>query len=268
MGVIIGIDDGHGFLNQAGTAENPGKRTPTFDDGHYILENVFNKGAAAYFEKACRRHGLTALQLAPEDVNVSLDERVRRANAWDCSIVVSWHFNAYRGNWDEVRGGISVHYQKGVNDSAKLAECVLKYLLKGTPQNNRGIVADDLQICRETKGTAILIESGFMDVMKEAKLMDQEWYWKEQAEQAMQGVCEYLGITYKTEGVNVVKTIVTYYGDGDIFAAILVSQKNNCPLMLKADYDASGIKAEKEILIGGKPGTDRFDSFKDAANLI
>lgn len=65
-----------------------------------------------------------------------------------------------------------------------------------------------------------------------------------------------------------VKTIVTYFGDSDIFSAVIVAQKNHCPLMLKADFDASGIKADTVIQIGGKPGTDRFTTFKDAANLL
>jgi hypothetical protein len=38
--------------------------------------------------------------------------------------------------------------------------------------------------------------------------------------------------------------------------------------MKKADFDTSGLKADEEILIGGKPGSDRFTSLKDAANLV
>jgi hypothetical protein len=75
-------------------------------------------------------------------------------------------------------------------------------------------------------------------------------------------------IQAKLQGGNIVKVIVTYFGDGDLFAAVLVSQKMHCPLMSVDDFRASGIKAEKVIQIGGKPGTDRFNSFKDAANLI
>lgn len=64
------------------------------------------------------------------------------------------------------------------------------------------------------------------------------------------------------------KKIVTYFGDADLFAAVLVSQKNQCPLMRKSDFDASGLKADQEIPIGGKPGTTRYDSFRDAAKLV
>jgi hypothetical protein len=70
------------------------------------------------------------------------------------------------------------------------------------------------------------------------------------------------------EGVSDMKKIVVYYGDADVFAALIVSQKNQCPLMSKADYVASGLKADQVIEIGGKPNSTRFSTFKDAANLV
>jgi N-acetyl-anhydromuramyl-L-alanine amidase AmpD len=62
-------------------------------------------------------------------------------------------------------------------------------------------------------------------------------------------------------------TIVTYYGDADAFAAIVVAQKLKAPLMKKADYEASGLKAKKVVQIGGGAG-DRFDTFKKAAEML
>jgi len=64
------------------------------------------------------------------------------------------------------------------------------------------------------------------------------------------------------------KKVVTYLGDADVFAALIVSQKNACPLMRKSDYETSGLKAEQVIQIGGKVGSTRWSTFKDAANLI
>jgi lysozyme len=67
---------------------------------------------------------------------------------------------------------------------------------------------------------------------------------------------------------NELKKIVTYFGDADLFAAVLVSQKNQCPLMRKADFDASGLKVDEIVQIGGKAGSTRYDSLKDAAKLV
>lgn len=71
----------------------------------------------------------------------------------------------------------------------------------------------------------------------------------------------------KEESVDM-KKIVTYLGDADLFAAIIVAQKNQCALMRKCDFDNSGIKVDEEIVIGGKPGSNRFSTFKDAAELV
>lgn len=63
------------------------------------------------------------------------------------------------------------------------------------------------------------------------------------------------------------KKIVTYLGDADLFAAVLVSQKLVCPLMRFNDFKASGIKAEQVIQIGGKAeDTNRYSTMKNAAN--
>lgn len=61
--------------------------------------------------------------------------------------------------------------------------------------------------------------------------------------------------------------IVTYYGDADVFSAILVSQKNQCPLMSEENFKASGLKVNQVIQIGGTEA-DRYATFKAAANLL
>ena len=72
-----------------------------------------------------------------------------------------------------------------------------------------------------------------------------------------------------TRSENDMKKIVTYYGDADVFAAIIVAQKNRCPLMSVADYVASGLKSDEVIQIGGKQeDTNRYASFRNAAKLV
>jgi N-acetylmuramoyl-L-alanine amidase CwlA len=75
-------------------------------------------------------------------------------------------------------------------------------------------------------------------------------------------------IQEKRGGEIVLDKVVTYVGDADIFPAILVAQKNKCGLYKKSDWDASGLKANQVIVIGGKPNSDRFITFKDAAGLV
>jgi len=189
---VVVISDGHG-INTAG------KQTPPMPDGTRIKENRFNAPAAKFCEAALIRSGIKVIQAAPEDTDTPLDTRVQRAIAVKADAFAEFHFNAFRGNWDETKGGVSTHYQPGDAEGKRLAACVQKYIVLGTPQENRGIVAQNLFVTRETGKVgipAIVVENGFMDVHKEAALMLQESFQKEQGEQVAQGVCEYLSVTY------------------------------------------------------------------------
>ena len=65
------------------------------------------------------------------------------------------------------------------------------------------------------------------------------------------------------------KTMVTYLGDAELYAAVVVAQKNKAPLMKVADFKVSGIRADKVIQIGGnKADTDRYATFKNVAKLL
>lgn len=194
---LVAGDDGHGLMNQSGTAENPGKRTPKFSDGYYILENQFNRAACNYFLAACKRCGFRTLALAPEDTNTPISTRTARAKAAKVNASVSWHFDAITGTWQTKASGQTVFYQKGRNDSLKLANCVHKYIIQGTQERDRGVKANDLAMCRDIHtGPAILIENGFMDCLLEAQLMLDPQFQQEQAEQACMGICEYFGVPY------------------------------------------------------------------------
>lgn len=66
--------------------------------------------------------------------------------------------------------------------------------------------------------------------------------------------------------------IVLYCGDADVFSAIIVAQKNQCPLMKLEDYKSSGLNSKEVIQIGGlgatAGGTNRFETFKNSAKLL
>jgi GH25 family lysozyme M1 (1,4-beta-N-acetylmuramidase) len=64
------------------------------------------------------------------------------------------------------------------------------------------------------------------------------------------------------------KKIVLYLDDADIFPAVPVSQEMHCPLMKKSDFEEQDLKADEIIPIGGKPGSNRKSTFKDAAALL
>jgi N-acetylmuramoyl-L-alanine amidase len=187
MSKLVALDDGHG-------PETAGKRTP---DG--IRENQFNAPAMGFCAAALQRSGVRVMFTAPEDTDAPLATRVKRANDAKADIFVSIHFNAFKGNWDEVQGGIETHYYPGSIEGWKLATAVQKHVRMGTPQLDRGIKASSFVVLRDTIMPSIVIENGFMDVRKEAELMLNKEYQKEQGEQTAMGICEYLGVQYVPE---------------------------------------------------------------------
>ncbi|MGL5693037.1 MAG: hypothetical protein ACRCXA_03110, partial [Peptostreptococcaceae bacterium] len=63
--------------------------------------------------------------------------------------------------------------------------------------------------------------------------------------------------------------IVTYFGDLDSLAAIVLGQKKGCPVMKKEDFDKLGIKVKNVYQVGGKPeDTDKYTTFKNVAKLL
>ena len=161
------IDNGHGH-------NTPGKRSP---DGKF-RESAYNREIAKRIVADLIDRGYDAELLAPEDNDVSLEERVRRVNAL-CSahgksnvILVSVHVNA-AGNgskWTNATGW-SVYTCKGQTTSDKLAECLCEAAIKNFPGKRiRTDYSDgdsdweaNFYILRHSLCPAVLTENFFMD---------------------------------------------------------------------------------------------------------
>jgi N-acetylmuramoyl-L-alanine amidase len=189
MGYLIAVDDGHGL-------ETAGKRTPMFPDGTVIRENQFNSAVANFFTEEMKRCGINTLLTAPGDIDTALSDRVKAANSVKADLFISFHYNAFTGEWDKCKGGIGTYHNTGSVKGKRLAELVQNELIQGTAQVNRGIHEANFYVLKYTTMPAILIEAGFMDVRKEAELMLNVNFQKEVAREAAIGVCKYLGVTY------------------------------------------------------------------------
>ncbi|SEH78625.1 N-acetylmuramoyl-L-alanine amidase [Halobacillus karajensis] len=193
-GKTVALDDGHGM----GT---PGKRTPYISElGRSIRENEFNRKVIAFLADILLAHGFRVLLVAPSDADTPLSYRTKYANDYGADIYVSVHFNAVSFDFDySTASGISVHIYNGwITDTTRhLAECVGKYLRRGTKQVYRGIKRNNFHVLREFHGPAILTENGFMDDRREALLMLEEDFQVEVAAEHAQGICEYFGVAYK-----------------------------------------------------------------------
>jgi len=163
------LDNGHG-------EDTPGKRSPIYD-GRQLREHEFTRSIVKRLSILLDWAGVEHRVLVPELHDVSLSERVRRANAWNSKAVyVSVHANAGGGR------GYEVFTSPGQTKSDAIATQFLRSFAKVFPEANlRTDVSDgdpdkeaNFTVLTGTTMPAILTESFFMDNEQECKhyLMD------------------------------------------------------------------------------------------------
>lgn len=186
---LIALDDGHGI-------NTIGKRTPIIPEiGRYIKENEFNKAVITIMDRYLRDIGFRTLLVAPTDKDTSLKARTDLANIKKADVYVSIHYDAVSNLWGEVEGHSIFVYPGNLNKkSGKLAECIAEFLKQGTTQKWRGIKELNLHVLRETNMPAILSENGFMNNLREAKLMIKQEFQNEVATEHVKGLCKYFGV--------------------------------------------------------------------------
>lgn len=162
------LDNGHG-VNTAG------KRSPKWADGSQLFEWAYTREIAKRVELELKKHGIDVERIVPEDNDIPLSERCKRANAIadkvgvkNC-LLVSIHNNAFNG----IALGWEIHTYIGKSISDEYATVFwneAKQVLAGVPTNMRGDHSDgdpdwdsNFAILRETKCAAVLTENLFMD---------------------------------------------------------------------------------------------------------
>lgn len=201
---IIAISDGHNI-------NTDGKRTPKYqkpypdsyyDDG-YIRENEFNHPTKEFLKLEINRQtNMQALDVSPERIGTTLEERVQRTNTNNADIFIAIHYNALNSTWRTNTindGGIETFHYPGSVNGQKLANKVHAQLIKGTVFKDRGIKSADFYVLHYTNCPAILCECGFMDVLREANLMLEMQYQKECAVEICKGICDYFNVKYVAE---------------------------------------------------------------------
>ena len=213
---LVGIDAGHGLVTA-------GKRTPNLQSdlyingklvrkkGEYIKEFEWNIEVSKYLASALKRCGIDYVYLMDETgkTDTPLSTRATKANTKKCDIVISNHYNAYGGcaSFLDRKGGLLVlRTQNCSQNSIKLGELVanqlnddISYGYSYGLRKDIDISGFTLAILRQTNMPAILIEYGFMDVLKEAKLMLDASHQKKCAESVCKAICKYFNIAYKSE---------------------------------------------------------------------
>lgn len=155
------IDNGHGH-------DTPGKRSP---DGR-LLEYAYAREIARRLETELNARGIDAMRITPEEYDISLKERCRRANKHGSKgvLLVSIHCNAAGadGKWHNAHGWSAFVSQNASVNSKTLARCLIK-AAKAQGLHVREYSArepywtQNLAICRDTRCPAVLTENLFQD---------------------------------------------------------------------------------------------------------
>lgn len=191
---LIGANDEHGV-----NPPTSGKRTPVVPGlNRQIYENEFNRVAKNKFIEACMRQDFSVFDVKPELQDISINERIRRINSQNLTLLVTFAYNAY-GETFSSASGLEVFYSPQnikANQSRNLAENLYAELIGGTAQNGRGVKTLDVGVLSSVNCVSSLIEAGFMTNLREARLMINPLFQTEVGEEACHGVCNYLGVSY------------------------------------------------------------------------
>lgn len=176
--LIFLLDNGHG-------KETPGKRSPSFADGTRLFEWQWTRQVVAKIGELCAQKCIQYKVLVPELEDISLAERVRRANNFTPpkgyhKIFVSIHANAAGNGTDwHSANGFEVFTTKGVTKSDKVAEEILNQLQKQFPTSRHRHDTTDgdkdkeenFYVLKHTTCPAVLTENGFFTNLQEAQQM-------------------------------------------------------------------------------------------------
>ncbi len=161
------LDNGHGGVID-GKYQTPGKRSPNWDCG-VLYEGEFNRWIVNGVIDKLKSLNKKYYHVSPELEDISLGERVRRANKFykesgNNAYLVSIHANAGGGTGWEIFTSI------GQTSSDEIAEEFCKAFDTIEDHRGRKDYSDgdmdkesNFYVLRKTIGPAILIEVGFMD---------------------------------------------------------------------------------------------------------
>lgn len=188
------VDNGHG-------CDTCGKRSP---DGTF-LEYAYSRQVAAAVVAALSSYGHDARLLVPEDNDVPLSERVRRANAVSQAkgaagvVLVSIHVNA-AGNgtaWQTARGWQVCLAPNASLRSMTLAENLADAAARSglkvrRPRPTQKAWTQNLAICRDTRCPAVLTENLFMDNRDDLAFLMSEEGFRAIVTTHVQGIIDYM----------------------------------------------------------------------------
>lgn len=157
------LDNGHGV-------DTPGKCSPD----KRLLEYKWTREVVDLIIQKLEQNGIKYYKLVPEEKDIPLKERTKRANDFykshpEC-ILISVHCNAAGADnkWHNARGWSVFIAQNASSNSKRLARCLTKQADKENlsirlQYPDKPYWTQSLAMCRDTKMPAVLTENLFQD---------------------------------------------------------------------------------------------------------
>lgn len=183
----VAIDCGHGI-------NTPGKRCMKKLDVNETREWVLNARIGEKLETLLKDYECDVLRV--DDVtgvkDISLSDRVTKANNWKADVYISIHHNA---GINGGKGGGTVVFYYSSSKMKKLAQSLYDCLVSNTKLiGNRfsKVVVKNYYVIKNTKMDAFLIENGFMDSKTDIPIILSESH----ATKTTEGLLEFLKLNY------------------------------------------------------------------------
>lgn len=166
------LDNGHGI-------DTPGKRSPVYN-GKQLFEWKFTRDIVKELSEELNLLGISNVILVPEDIDISLGERCRRANKEyskdKTCILLSIHANAGGGT------GFECFTSKGTTKSDQYATIICNEFKLTFPTKKMRFdfidsdpdKEEDFFILKNTNCPAMLLENFFMDNIEDFNLINSD----------------------------------------------------------------------------------------------
>lgn len=169
--MIVIIDNGHGV-------DTRGKCSPVWGDGAKLFEYEFNRDVAGRIAYMCKMNGIPFRMLVPEMRDISLAERVKRANETYATdkgaFLVSIHANAGYGTgweaWTSVGKTTSDKYATIFYEEAE-REFGKEWKMRKDYGDNDPDKESQFYILKHTYCPAVLTENWFMDTERDCRFI-------------------------------------------------------------------------------------------------
>lgn len=172
---VVILDNGHG-------KETPGKCSPVFPNGVELHEYEFNRDVVRRIAEKLKNIGISYRILVPEENDISLSERCKRANQinketnGNC-FLLSIHANAGGGTGWEIftsRGGTKADVIASVFAEEAKKMFGDKWKMRFDYSDGDADKEADFYILKHTICPAVLTENFFMDTEKDCRFIVSE----------------------------------------------------------------------------------------------